>query len=59
MNLLGQLIESLDFPTVASKLAKIHKVQTKFEKRYYLIENKVKMVAEFVSIKLKNLEKER
>ena len=57
ISLIEQLIESLDFNTVSNKLNNIQKISTEYEKRFYFLENRVKMVTEIVMRRLKTLEK--
>lgn len=38
----------MDFPVIASKLSHIYNVSTQYEKKFYFLENKVKMVSELV-----------
>lgn len=59
MNLIDELVSSMEFPVIAGKLTHIHKVQTQYEKRFYFLENRVKMVSEIVMRRLKTLEKQR
>ena len=59
MTLIEQLVKNMDFPVIASKLAHKYNLSTQYEKKFYFLENKVKMVSEFVQRRLKTLEKQR
>jgi hypothetical protein len=48
MTLIEQLVKNMDFPVIASKLAHTYNLSTQYEKKFYFLENKVKMVSEFV-----------
>jgi hypothetical protein len=59
ITLIEQLVSNLDFPTVAGRLSRVHEQSSAYEKRFYFLENRVKMVAEIVQRRLKTLERQK
>lgn len=48
ITLIEKMVSNLDFPAVAGRLGQAHEQSSAFEKRFYFLENRVKMVAEIV-----------
>ena len=59
MNMIERLIKSINLLEINDKINNIHGKCNDNEKRFYFLENRVKMVQEILSRKIKMLEKQR
>lgn len=59
MNLIEKLIQSIDLQAISSKISGIQIKTNESEKRFYFLENRVKMLQEVLARKIKMLEKQR
>ena len=59
MNVIEKLISSIDMKSIAEKLANMQIKTNESEKRFYFLENRVKLLQEVLSRKIKQLERQR
>ena len=59
MNMIEQLIKKVNLKQMSEKVRKLHSQANDNEKRFYFLENRVKLVNEILARKIKMLEKER
>ncbi len=59
MNVIEKLIRSIDMKQIADKLLSMQIKTNESEKRFYFLENRVKMLQEVLTRKIKQLERQR
>lgn len=59
MNMIEKMIKGIDLKSVDSKISKLKVNSDENEKRLYFFENRVKMVQEILTRKIKELERQR
>lgn len=59
MNLIEKLIRSIDLERISKKINQMQIKANEGEKRFYFLENRVKMIQELLARKVKMMEKQR
>ena len=59
MNMIEKMVERIDLKKMSVKVIQLHSQSNDYEKRFYFIENRVKIVNEILARKIKMLEKEK
>lgn len=59
LTMIESLVQQIDYSQLAGRVAVMHQESSDAEKRFYFLENRVKMVGEIVTRRFKQMEKAR